>query len=507
MMDVSDGWKSIQQRFLLPEAFVEIDSAISEVGLQEAAVATGTNQAAFSSVDGVIGRSDANTTSRKYATLEHNLWALDGTRTIVPDAGPYENTGYVSNIDQSGSVTLTLDKVHTAPIPGVTIVWSSEFEEYPPVFTVAAYNGSVLVAETTVTDNASYRSLVDMEISEYNRVVVTVHNWCLPNRRARIDTVFLGHLLTFTKKDILSFSHKMSGDLLTAELPKYSIEFSLDNTDARWNPSNPSGLERYLSERQKLTVRYGFNIDGSVEWILGGTFYLSEWSAPSNGLEARFVARDVLEFLLGAENTAAYYNSLYEILQMGAASYLPEGASIAVDMSLDDYSAEYNGDSTAAEILQKCANAACCIIRYGRDGYLHVEPFHAYLQDFRIPMSLAYSHPEVTLSKPLKRVSVDYGEERPYELDVFASGETQTVHNDFISSVEQATRVAEWVREVLQSRKSISGEFRPDPRLDIYDVITVESKFGDLSPVVLTEIEYTFSGSFRASYTGRIIGG
>lgn len=507
MIEASTAWKEIHNRFLLPETYVEIDCGISEVGLQESASASGTVEEIFSDVEKILGTSDTKTDA-KYATLEHNLWLLDGTRSLLPDTGPYENAGYVSNVDQSGSVTLTLPETHTVAIPGVTIVWSSEYSEYPPVFTVTAYNGSVVAAETTVTGNTQQRCLVDLEIINYDRVTVTVHNWCLPYRRARIDYVFLGHMLTFTKNDILSYTHEQYGDLLTGEIPKCSIEFALDNTDQRWNPSNPTGLERYLSERQKLTVRYGMDVGGIVEWIKGGTFYLSEWSAPSNGLEARFVARDLFEFLLNVDLEGYVYGSLYDLISYNASAYiLPEGAEVSVDAFLANYSAAYEGDSTAAEVIQKAANAACCILRYDRAGMLHVEPLSKSVAGFRIPLSLAYSHPEVTLSKPLKMVSVDYGADAPYELPVFENGETQTVRNSFITEETQAALVAEWVRDMLQSRKMLSGEFRADPRLDLYDIVTVESKFGDFDAVVLTEIKYTFTGSFQASYGGRVIEG
>lgn len=504
MIEVTERWKSAHERFILPESFIEIDCAVTESGAQEQATASGTNQEIFSQVGNILGLSETSV-SRKYATFEHNLWALDGSRSVLPDSGPYENAGYVSNIAQSGSVKLSLPSVHTVPIPGVTILWSSEFGEYPPVFTVSAYRGTNIVAETTVTDNTEARCLVDLEISEYDNIVVTVHNWSLPDHRARIEWVFLGHMLTFNKSNILSYTHQQYGDLLTGEIPKYSIEFSVDNIDGRWNPSNPSGMERYLSERQKVTVRYGLDIDGTVEWIKGGTFYLSEWSAPSNGLEAHFVARDVFEFLLNVDMASYVFGSLDFLAEWATDTLVPDSSMIAIDAGLGNYTATYEGDSTAAEIVQKCANAACCILRYGRDGFLHIEPLSKTHSGFTIPQSLSYSHPEITLSKPLKTVSVAYGADTPLELQVFDNGETQTVENSFITEVEQAGLVSEWVRDILQSRKTVSGEFRADPRLDLYDVVSVESKFGVLSPVVLTDIKYTFNGSFNAEFTGRVI--
>jgi hypothetical protein len=295
---------------------------------------------------------------------------------------------------------------------------------------------------------------------------------------------------------------------LSGEIPKYSIEFTLDNTDGRWNPMNPTGMEQYLSERQKLVVRYGMDVNGVVEWIRGGVFYLSEWDAPANGLEARFVARDVFEYLINIDMRGSRFDSLGGLIRTAIRYSLPDDVVVSIDPLLDTYTRITDkGENTAAEIVQKCANGGMCIIRYGRDGNLHIEPLSTYLTEYRITSALSYSHPEITLSKPLQKVSVDYGGDNPYELSVFSSGEVQTVNNDFINTEAHAGEVAEWVRGILVSRKTVSGEFRADPRLDLYDVVTVESKYGVLTPVVITNITYTYNGSFRGSYTGRVLEG
>lgn len=505
MISVSNAWKDIQQRFLLPETFVEIDCTISEVGAEEGSTVTGTTETAFSDAGSII---DDTPKSARYATNELNLWALDGTRTILPSSTPSGSPGYVSDIASTGSVTLSFPAVHTVASSGLTITWSNLFGEYPRVFTVTAKNGATIVAETTVTDNRDQVSAVFLPLQNYDSITVTVHDWCLPNRRARIEKVVIGHILTFTKNDIISFKHEQHGDLLSGEIPKYSIEFTLDNTDGRWNPMNPTGMEQYLSERQKLVVRYGMNVNGVVEWIRGGVFYLSEWDAPANGLEARFVARDVFEYLINIDMRGSRFDSLGGLIRTAIRYSLPDDVVVAIDPSLDAYTRITDkGENTAAEIVQKCANGGMCVIRYGRDGNLHIEPLSTYLTEYRITSALSYSHPEITLSKPLHKVSVDYGGDNPYELSVFSSGEVQTVNNDFINTEAHAGSVAEWVRGVLVSRKTVSGEFRADPRLDLYDVVTVESKYGVLTPVVITNITYTYNGSFRGTYTGRVLEG
>jgi hypothetical protein len=42
MITVSDAWKDIQQRFLLPETYIEIDCGVTDDEAQSLATATGT---------------------------------------------------------------------------------------------------------------------------------------------------------------------------------------------------------------------------------------------------------------------------------------------------------------------------------------------------------------------------------------------------------------------------------------------------------------------------------
>lgn len=511
MIEVSDAWKNIQQRFLLPETFVEIDCTISAVGAEKGATVRGDNEASFSDSGSTI--MDVYSPVG-YATNELNLWALNGTKTILPSSAPYASSGYVSDIASTGSITLSFPATNYVTSSGLTITWSNVYGEYPSVFTVTAKRGGAVIGEQTITDNREQTSVVFLDIVDCDSITITVHDWGLPNRRVRIEKIIIGHVLTLTKEHIINFKHEQNGDLLSGELPKSSIEFTLDNTDDRWNPMNPQGMERYLSERQKLVVRYGMDVNGTVEWIPGGVFYLSEWDAPANGLEAHFVARDVFEFLIGTDTTklpnmsSTQYGTLSDVINWATMQSLPDGATVAMDSSLyNTPGRQFNGDGTYAEMVQKSANAARCILRYDRDGVLWVEPINKTQTEYTITQALSYSHPEVKLLKPLGEVIVNYGGAEPYSLVVATSGEKQTLDNDYIYNQATAQSVAEWVRDTLTSRKTISGEFRADPRLDLFDVVKVESKYGPLESVVITNITYTYNGSFRGSYTGRVLEG
>ena len=505
MINVSNSWKDIQQRFLLPESHIEIDCTITEAGIQDQLTIAGTNEALITNTQSALYDT---TKTNKYATCEHNLWALDGSRSIAPNSAPFAESGYISETDGIGSITVSLPSVHTSATSGVTITWAGRYDEYPTSFQIIAKRGNTVVSSTTIEGNTSQVSAVFSRIENYDSITINVLGWSLPYRRVRIEKFIIGHTMTFTKSDIFSFTHEQSGHLNSGELPKNNINFTLNNIDGRWNPNNPTGLEQYLSERQKIKVRYGLDVNGTVEWIKAGTFYLSEWRVPANGLEANFSARDIFEYLLNESYTGAREGTLYQLVENAFDSAgVPEDFIPDVSSTLKNYSATLPaGELTCAVVVQMCANAAGCVVYQDRDGILHIKPQDREPTGYVIPLALSYAHPEIELSKPLKNVSVSYGAESPYILPVGNTGETQTVDNSLVTTEAQAAKIAGWVKSTLSTRKTVSGEFRADPRLDVFDVVAVQSdKYGELPGVALTDIKYTFGGSFRGSYTGRVL--
>ena len=345
----------------------------------------------------------------------------------------------------------------------------------------------------------------------------------------------LKNTLVYTKKDLLSFTHQQTGSLVSGELPKNHIEFALDNSDGKWNPSNPRGMDRYLSDRLKVTLRYGYIINGIEQWIPGGVFYLSEWRTSVNGLEANFTARDILEYMIDTPYTGEVSGTLYDIAERAVAeANIPDdpntdvesmvlGTSklgsavlgfvlvggVSISKELKNYSVgdiDYKGNETVAVILQKCANAAGCVMYQDRRGVFLIGKLSYEDTGYAIPKKLSYTYPEIDISRPIKNVSVTYYGNAVTVYPFSDAGETQTLNNDFIGTKEQADVVAKWVCDSLRTRQKISGEYRGDPRLDLFDVVNIESKYGTIAGVVLTDIKYSFTGAFRTAYSGYIRG-
>lgn len=502
MIHASQAWIAAHEQNMLPETFVEVSYGAVDEEAQNTAMPSGWEEAPISNADNVIAGAIK---PKFYATLERNLWALNGTRTVFNENEDPQNVGYVSESSAEAGMEIVFPKVMTSIIPGITITWSSEYHEYAKSFSVTARRGDITVAVKNVTDNTDITSRVEMDMVDYDRIFIEIYEWSTPDQRFRIDKVEIGLGITFTKKELTSFMHEREGDLSSGFLSKNDIKFSVDNTTGVWNPDNPQGSVKYLAERQKLQVRYGMRVGDEIEWIEAGTFYLSEWDTPSNGGEASFVARDIFEYLLNEPFPEGVTGTLESLVDRAFdIANVPSDFVYYTSAAMATNSATSGADQTAAQVVQMCANAAESVIYQDRLGRLHMTPLVKENSGVTVPRRLAVTHPEVKLSKPLRSITVSYGENASYVLNVAETGENQTIDNPFITTEQQARRVAEVARDALITRKTVSGEFRADPRLDIFDIVTVESKYGNIYPVVLTQLTYQYKGSFWATYTGRV---
>lgn len=515
MIAVSNGWVNAHKKTLLPEAFIEITYAATDPNLQENAVVTGENEAYFSDPSELVLSVDRNT--EKLAMLERGLWGLDGSFGFL--SGAAEDPGYVSSVisDEDCTfstipvITISFPTIRAEVIPGLTITWSATYGEWATSYRVTAYAGSTQVAQGVITENKDPQSTIWLAMGDYNKITIEVLSWSHPRHRARCEEVFLGIETVYHKNDLMGYEHSQAVDLLSASLPKNEITFRLRNEDNRWNPDNPTGNEQFLLERQEIRVRYGLEVDGAVEWIKGGTFWLSEWSTPANGLEASFTARDLIEWMDEAY-AGVRSGSLYEI---AVAAFTQADLPVqdngeerwVVDDSLQGYSTELAADDdyTIAEVLQMVAHAGACVFYQDRDGVVRIEPWKTTYTGYLIDQNVSYAHPEYTFDKPLKAVSVGYGEDLREVIAVADKGAVQTIDNAMLLTRADAQRVGNRAREILESRKTISGEYRADLRLDALDPIIVTSKYAT-NIVAVTELRYsTTGGAFRGSYTGRVV--
>lgn len=542
MQTVSDSWKNEHKKTILNESFVEVSLDIADpVAIADASSVD--NGAIYISNSASL-TDGGETASTPYCTLEQNLWCLDGSRTAIPETS-IDKTSFISDVlsddtclfsSKIPTITVNFTQIHSTLVPGITITWSSAYNEFAESFDVVAYNGSTIVASKSVTGNKSVKSLIFVDIANYNKVVILIRKWCLPHHRARVEDVLVGINKVYGKGELFDYSHSQSVDPISLSLPKSEIRFSIDNVDGEYNLYNEYGLTKYLKERQEVKTRYGLKLDdGTIEWIPGGTFFLSEWYAKQNGITADFTARNMLEFMSGIYYDDKDYDfherSLYQLAtNVLSTANLPKDSNgndrWYIHSSLDTiYSTAPLPQDTRANCLQLIANAGMCVLYQDREGILRIEPLTNKDEDYEINSFNSYSKSEITLSKPIKCVIVKeyryWNGENGVEnttiekyVDVGEMGETIVLDNPLITYIIDDTGITEhplvediaaWVGAHLSHRMTLDSSWRADVRLDALDIVTNKNDYS-IDRVRMTEVEFKYNGAFRGTGKGKVIG-
>lgn len=513
MVEVSDRWKEKFNETLVPESFVEITCGITEPGINKKATIVTSSAAPFSTFHN-IALSD-NASISRYSTGEPNLTVLDGSCDIVPSSPPYGTTGFLSAeiFDDSNHpvIRLELPSENKSSIPGVSICWSTAFNEYATDFSVSAYLGAKKLKTVTVNGNKSIRSDVEVELSGFDAVELEVLKWCLPDRRVRVEQVKIGRYLVFDKTKILSYSHSSARDPISGQLSQESISFSLDNSDRTWDSVNPQGIYKYIYERQPVTVRYGMDVDGKTEWVSGGMFFLSEWSVPANSIEASFQARDAFLYLSSTKYTGRKYGTLYEMCY--DALELLEADEITFDISdeLKDYSTDITSDESTyhnSDILQLAANAAGMALYQTRDGVIKINRVYgadASNPVLDIPVLNNYSWPEITFAQNMLNVVTTVGNATyAYPENPSGKGVSQTLSNVMLTKgiLAKSRNALTESYGVLSNRRKASLTYRASPTIDALDMVKIHHQFNYDAVLLATNVKYTFNGCFKGTVEG-----
>lgn len=465
MQQVSQAWKDNQQQIIVGEGYVEVSLNIADPESVADASSEDNGEIYISDSSTIVSEIDKDVIP--YITTEQNIWVLDGNMIPISTTETGD-IGYVGDIlseddnrftDKIPTITINFTEAHTKLVPGVTVVWGSAYEEFATDFTITVYNGDTQVLQKAVTGNRNVSSVVEMELTGYDRIVIQINRWCLPLHRPRIKEIFVGIEKVYTRDELFSYSHTQNADPITASLPKMEISFSIDNRANEYNPHNPVGLTKYLMERQEVYSRYGFKLpDGTVEWINGGTFYLSEWDSDQNGISASFKARDLLEYMNGtyykgmyAPTGASLYNLATDIIGQANLPYNSDGS---VKWQIDDslksiYTVAPLPIDTLANCLQLIANAAGCALYQDRMGILHISPMEFPDTDYVISDSNSYSKAELTLSKPIKEIDV--------EVYSYFTGESVELYKGVMQLSGTTEMVITYSENALDAEATVTG--------------------------------------------------
>lgn len=359
--------------------------------------------------------------SAAFATFEEDFWILDGhSRKIAPNSysdpptGQDNAFGFVSSASNesqiSGSdgtfsipVTITIALNRVNAWLGTAVSWwhgttaGLLYDEYAVDFDLTTYDMfGKEVARIEVRGNRSVDWDNHDRYDSVKKVELTVYRWSRPYRRVRITSVELGQNFRYESDAIRSIEHSAEGNPLSLTLPSSEFQFTIIDKNNEFDPDNPEGKFKYLTQNLPLRVSVEQEyFDGTSIKTLRipiGTFFLDDWYDGQNESEYVFVAKDLIGLL---DKATFYKGKKYTTGTVDMETWLE---TILDDARLTLYAQgmwEYIGISnykvfpimpevTHRDAVQLICNANACTAYPDRAGKLAIQPRDDTKHDYTI---------------------------------------------------------------------------------------------------------------------------
>ena len=228
-------------------------------------------------------------TSNTIATLEENLWLLNG-RFIIYQGGTVD--GYISNSisDDSGKFetnpTMTIQLSHITNIENFSVVLNSAVPSgYPKNVTVRCYDkdNNLLGVNTEYVEwqeatgeededgNMIYKTMVldtlpsvNFQINKNNvdHIVVEYEDTRFKHRRIRVSSILFGKTLVLDQDAVLNVEYTDKTSYVSDTLPSRIFSFDVNNYDSIYNVDNPDNGYVKLNNKTRIRFRNGYNVLG-----------------------------------------------------------------------------------------------------------------------------------------------------------------------------------------------------------------------------------------------------
>lgn len=217
---------------------------------------------------------DGRRVENNYASLDY--LPLDGTRLSVLD-GINTNAGYISDDIfediQSPTIDLTFE---SSTIQGITIYFK---DNYPTNMTLEFSDLSSIIVEP---DNEIVQVIFD-EPKTITSVSITINEMEYSDRKIKIQEVDLGISYVYQDQDLIEFTVDEEVNKLVEEVPTNETSITINNMQDLFNPLNPQGVVKYLSDGSKIIPHIGVLTETQgVEFVKMGEFYFDSYTNNSD---------------------------------------------------------------------------------------------------------------------------------------------------------------------------------------------------------------------------------
>lgn len=343
---------------------------------------------------------------------------------------------------------------------------------------------------------------------------------------AEVKLFFKGGTRTFTDEDIFTISENETANIVADENPTQSTEITLSNYNHEFDINGTSGYFRDISDGIECQYRFGFHVldeDGSddIVWL----DWKRRWCSGEASLAEKQVTFTVADvFSTNDDNIEGYMSSNYGLIVTNVfnKSTYPqqENGIIGVDFDTDltNTVMYYQPTYTAFnEIIQSVAFASGKQFYIDHKGVVHIDDDRTTPTGVHLGIGDYFEDNEAGKEKKVKRITVSYYvpedstvDARPdFVREMNGTGESVTVSNDFICSLEDGNRVMSYLVNYYDKRGTFECTFRGDPRLEPLDVITIDILNSDETVQTVTgtiiSVENTYDGTFESTIECRYV--
>lgn len=445
--------------------------------------------------------------AKKYAMLEKDYWALDGTFELPQKKTvPYEQTGWWSNeiSNSSGRFTtiprITFSWVANQSSVGFTLFFDDAANQYPTLMRLTAYDESNNVLMTEIINNNSVKCEVATPIENYRRLVFDILSTSEPFRRVRLTEVVFGIVQKFNNANVVSANVDYSFSPISDSLPTSEFTLTVDNADASWNMANPKGIYAYLQQTQPLDVYLTIN----GESVFMGRYYFATASAEDDSMTAKITAYDKvywldsLKFRGGADGTWMLGQAVSTVIE---SSGLELGYIMSEELATREVMRSLPKDCSCRDAICHLATAARCSVfvdRYSNlvfvDTLSETPPIDVLNYDNMESM------PKITVGEKINAVDLTVSNE-------YAEG-SEVIYSVIDGSGDEIPQVAEyssptaadgyvtaaWLLEMLKRRLNYKITERGNPAREIGDTVEVYDAYGGKRNAIITTQSFSFDG-------------
>lgn len=459
---------------------------------------------------------------RKYATVEHVGWRLDGSYTVLPDSGMEAGFWSSSVADASGDFDPEDPVVLHMALPSDTNTfgWTFHFDAPGQIWAteieIICYDDNDeeidrITANPSNTGTDGHGWSINHFVQGYSSVDFVFKSMSEPLRMLRVAEIDFGVSRHFNQDSIgeMKIKYGLSPD--ASEFPAKEFVFTFDNSDGEFNVLDPIGVYQYWRNGQILTAKITIG-DDAVDM---GSFYVTRAEIGRNRLIAKVTAHDECYKLASQKFYPNDLAAVETVTLSAAVAAVIRGYDMPVDLGgLGDELVSLRIRDTHAKrtVLRYIAQAARATVWIGRDGTLIFRRLAVADSEVgAITPDELYDWSGVSITEEITGVTLsverelEQTEEGDPVVDTYTAGEPDdegahtAVYENPCVAAANGQAVADWLLVMANWRKKYAVKNRCDPAVEIGDTLQIADAFRNDDNALVTGIEIEYNGVLSAT--------